>query len=81
MAAITSPISPPALLTNDKAAPNVLTVAEIARELRCSKAHVHNIIAGKVPGLARMPALHLGRRTVVRRASFEAWMEANEHAL
>ena len=59
--------------------PMVLTVIEVARELRCSKAHVHNLILGKVPGVAPLPAMWLGRRRLVRSASLHAWMEANEH--
>ena len=31
----------------------ILTVAEIAVELRCSKAYVYNVIAGKVDGVER----------------------------
>ena len=34
---------------------NILTVKEVANILRCSKAHVHNAIHGKVQGL---PKLH-----------------------
>ncbi len=45
----------------------ILTVCEVASELRCSKAHVHNLITGKVPGVPILPALHLGRRRLVRR--------------
>ena len=56
----------------------VLTVAEIARELRCSKAHVHHLIAGTVPGVRPLPSLWLGRRRLIVRASFEEWIKANE---
>ena len=58
--------------------PMVLTVIEVARELRCSKAHVHNLILGKVQGVTPLPAMLLGRRRLVRRASLNAWMETNE---
>ena len=34
----------------------ILTVAEVAVELRCSKAHVYNAIAGKVDGWGMSPA-------------------------
>lgn len=34
----------------------VLTVPEVARELRCSKAHVHNLINGKVSGARPLPS-------------------------
>jgi excisionase family DNA binding protein len=58
---------------------DVLTVAEVADELRCSKAHVFNLINGKVRGVRRpLPALRLGRRRVVRRAGLDEWITANE---
>ena len=56
----------------------LLTVAEVAKELRCSKAHVHHLIAGKVPGVRPLPSLWLGRRRLILRTSFEAWLTANE---
>ena len=51
-----------------------LTVAEVARELRCSKAHVHNIIHGKVPDLPPLPVLRIGRRVLIRHERLKAWM-------
>ncbi len=54
--------------------PPLLTVAEAARELRCSKAHVHNVIHGKVPDLPPLPVLHIGRRVLIRREALKAWM-------
>jgi excisionase family DNA binding protein len=57
---------------------NVLTVAEVALELRCSKAHVHNLINGKVRGTDPLPAVKIGRRCLVRRSSLAAWIEATE---
>ena len=56
----------------------VLTVTEAARELRCSKAHVHHLIAGKVPGVRPLPSLWLGRRRLILRASFEQWLKTTE---
>lgn len=53
----------------------VLTVTEIAHELRCSKAHVHNIVAGKVSGLPPLPVLRIGRRVLIRREALLHWME------
>jgi excisionase family DNA binding protein len=52
----------------------LLTVAEAARELRCSKAHVHNIVHGKVPDLPPLPVLRIGRRVLIRREALTAWM-------
>lgn len=57
----------------------VLTVQEVARELRCSKAHILNLIKGKVRGARPLPALWLGRRRLVRRHSLDEWIAANEH--
>ena len=56
----------------------LLTVVEVAQALRCSKAHVHNLIAGRVRGLDPLPAIHLGRRSLVRRESLNEWLELNE---
>ena len=57
----------------------VLTVAEAARELRCSKAHVHHLITGQVHGVRPLPSLWLGRRRLILRASFEEWLRTTEH--
>ena len=57
----------------------LLTVMEVARELRCSKAHVHHLIAGTVRGVRPLPSLWLGRRRLILRTSLHAWMRANEN--
>jgi excisionase family DNA binding protein len=56
----------------------LLTVMEVARELRCSKAHVHHLIAGTVRGVRPLPSLWLGRRRLILRQTLHAWMQANE---
>jgi len=56
----------------------VLTVPEAARLLRCSKAHIHHLIAGKVPGVTPLPSLWLGRRRLILRTSFEQWLHISE---
>ena len=56
----------------------VLTVIEVAAELRCSKAHVHHLIAGIVRGVRPLPSLWLGRRRLILRASFEEWLRTSE---
>lgn len=56
----------------------ILTTREVACELRCSKAHIHNLINGKVAGTAPLPAITLGRRRLIRRASLNEWLLANE---
>jgi hypothetical protein len=47
--------------------PEVLTVPDVARALRCSKAHVCKIINGQVRGTPPIPAITMGRRRIVRR--------------
>jgi len=59
-------------------ADEVLTVAEVASELRCSKAHVLNCIHGRVHGVTALPSLSLGRRKLVRRSALEQWKYDNE---
>lgn len=56
----------------------VLTVSEVAADLRCSKAHIYNMINGKVAGVTPLPAITMGRRRLVRRSSLEDWKDANE---
>jgi hypothetical protein len=62
----------------------LLTIHEVARELRCSKTHVQNIIGGKFPDLPPLPILRLGRRVLIRHDGLRAWMlliEARETEL
>lgn len=79
---LASPLSNAPIATNEGVSgPNpVLTVREVATELRCSKAHVYKIIRGSVSGLSPLPALGLGRRRLVRRSTLEQWVAANERA-
>lgn len=67
-------MSSPATGTAATPPPAVLTVREVATELRCSKAHVHNIIAGKVHDLPPLPVLRIGRRVLVRQDALSRWM-------
>ncbi len=57
---------------------DVCTVAEVAVALRCSKAHVHNLIKGKVRGAERLPSIRLGRRRLVRLEGLADWLSRNE---
>ena len=58
--------------------PEVLTISEVAQVLRCSKAHVCKIVNGQVAGTAQLPAVTLGRRKLVRRATLLRWLAENE---
>jgi hypothetical protein len=57
---------------------DLLTVAEVAAALHCSKTHVSNVLAGKVRGCKPIPSVRLGRRTLVRRGSLLRWIAENE---
>jgi excisionase family DNA binding protein len=56
----------------------ILSIHEVAANLRCSKAHVYNAINGKITGVTRLPAIRMGRRKLVRRVSLESWKQSNE---
>jgi excisionase family DNA binding protein len=58
----------------------ILTVSDVASELRCSKAHVHNAINGTVAGITPLPAIHMGRRRLIRRSALEQWKRMNERS-
>ena len=65
----------------DRLPAEIMTAAEVARYLHCSKAHVYNAINGKIDNVPPLPALALGRRMLVRRAALESWISANESGL
>jgi len=56
----------------------ILNIEEVAAELGCSKGHVYNAINGKVCGVSALPAIQMGRRSFVRRSTFERWKQENE---
>jgi len=58
----------------------VMTLTQAAAYLRVSKAHLSNVINGKVPGVPKLTHLAMGRRKLVRRSWLELWMEANKSA-
>ena len=58
--------------------PGVLTIKEAAAILRCSKAHVSNVLHGRVNGVPPLPRITLGRRTLIRRAALDLWIQSLE---
>jgi len=56
----------------------LLSLAEVAELLHCSKAHVCNAVAGRLHGCPPIPAVRLGRRKLVRRESLLSWIAAND---
>jgi len=57
---------------------DLLTLDQVAQVLHISKAHVSNVVAGRVDGCTPIPVLHLGRRKLVRRVTLESWIEEND---
>jgi hypothetical protein len=70
--------TPMSTLEGDASATHVLTISEVAHELRCSKAHVCNIISGKVHNLPPLPVLRIGRRVLIRHDGLRAWLMSVE---
>ncbi len=60
---------------------DLLTLAAVAELLHCSKAHIANVVAGRVRGCRPIPAVSLGRRRLVRRVSLDEWIAANENTI
>lgn len=56
----------------------ILTIQEAAIVLRCSKAHLQNLLAGKVKDAPPLPFIRLGRRKLIRRESLLRWLERAE---
>ena len=56
----------------------VITIKEAATLLRCSKAHVQNLLAGKVKDAPPLPFIALGRRKLIRRESLHRWLDRAE---
>jgi excisionase family DNA binding protein len=56
----------------------ILTITEVAEILRCSKAHVQNVLIGKVRGVPMLAHLRMGRRKVVRKDWLDEWVEAHK---
>jgi hypothetical protein len=68
----------PAASPQDAARLALLTITEAARELRCSKAHLYNVLRGRVECLPPLPVFHIGRKAFIRRAQLQAWVRSLE---
>jgi len=58
--------------------PEILTIKEVAAELRCSKAHVQHAVNGKLTGVPRLTHVSMGRRKLIRRDWLNEWLEASK---
>ena len=64
--------------TKEIGMPELLTMAEVAKILKSSKAHISNCVAGRLEGCTPIPAVRLGRRLLVRRETLDRWIAENE---
>ena len=58
-----------------ESATRILTISEVAEVLRCSKAHVHKALSGRISGVPQLAYLSLGRRKLVPKEWFDHWLE------
>lgn len=58
--------------------PEILTVAEVAKLLRCCEAHVRGLLKGRT-GLPPIPHVKAGRKPLIRRERLMQWMEEQEN--
>lgn len=53
----------------------VMTLQQAAHYLQVSKAHLSNVINGKVPGVRPPRVFRAGRRILIRREWLDRWLE------
>lgn len=58
-----------------ESATRILTIREVAQVLRCSKAHVHKALTGRIAGVPQLAHLSLGRRKLIPKDWFDQWLE------
>jgi excisionase family DNA binding protein len=58
-----------------ESAMRILTISEVAQVLRCSKAHVHKALTGRIAGVPLLAHLSLGRRKLIPKDWFDQWLE------
>jgi excisionase family DNA binding protein len=54
---------------------SVMTLAQAAVYLQVSKAHLSNVINGKVPGVKPVRSFRMGRRLLIRREWIDEWLD------
>jgi excisionase family DNA binding protein len=53
----------------------VMTLKQAAAYLQVSKAHLSNVINGKVPGVPPVRCFRVGRRILIKREWVNDWLE------
>jgi excisionase family DNA binding protein len=55
----------------------VMTLKQAADYLQVSKAHLSNVISGRVLGVPPVRSFRLGRRILIKREWIDEWLETN----
>ncbi len=58
---------------------SVMNLRQAAAYLQVSKAHLSNVIQGKVLGVPPVRSFRLGRRILIKREWIDDWLETAEH--
>jgi excisionase family DNA binding protein len=56
-----------------------MNLRQAAAYLQVSKAHLSNVIQGKVLGVPPVRSFRLGRRILIKREWIDDWLETAEH--
>lgn len=56
----------------------MLTLSQVAAQLRCSKAHLSNVINGKLLCVPPLPVVRIGRRVLIRPETLQTWLSQLE---
>ena len=59
---------------------SVMTLQQAASYLQISKAHLSNVINGKVAGVTPVRCFRMGRRVLIKREWIEEWLEVADRA-
>ena len=54
----------------------VMNLKQAAAYLQVSKAHLSNVLNGKVPGVLPVRSRRIGRRVLIKREWIDQWLEA-----
>ena len=57
----------------------ILTLSQAAAYLQVSKAHLSNVINGKVAGVVPVRSFRLGRRILIKQEWIDEWLEVEGH--
>lgn len=57
----------------------VMNLRQAAAYLQVSKAHLSNVINGKVPGVPPVRSFRVGRRLLIKREWIDEWLESAHH--